>query len=847
MPKRALTPILGREDVIERVHAELESGARIVTLTGPPGIGKTRTARACMERRNRDERESWFCDLSLVDSESGLAFAVLSFLRGRFDGEHAADADVHTHVAEALEAIGPALLVLDNFEQIIEAASSIERWLSAAPKLSVIVTSRERLAIDGEVVIELAPLTCPPSDDADAIAQSPAAQLFLKRAKDAGGTHDDAKSVAAIVRRLEGIPLAIELAAARTRLMSLRDLADRLAAGSDVLARRGDSRHATLANAIAWSWGLLSKSEQVALARCSVFAGSFTLEAAEGVVGGPDATMLLAALRDKSLLHADADGRLSLYVSIRDYAAARLREIEPHGAHTRMMHARAFGHMARLFNEWRQMQGRTPNASVSATLRKEKQNLTAALATLHEAAHAQGEDVAALRADLACAAAQLHAMSGEACLAELTYALEHLSPASAAHRALLLVSRQSVFAALGRYEEALEDLRAIENDHDTPSELQHLARVYRGIQLRHYGFPREALVEHEAARVALEKTDSRRVLAMNEACMGRLLFDLGDFDGSRDFNGRAITFAETMGDSWLGALALANLAQLEQEIQNFPRAEELLVDALARLRDVGEIYEAIYSSACGDLFFEWEKFDVARRWYAEGARFFRGSFVTHRQAALAIASSAALEAHDGDHVRARALLDASHRIASRAKNRVVEAGVHLHGASVELLGTTDRARTIAKWTETLARYADARTDLGEVVATSFEARFALRIAQRTLRIATGASSSLPALVRIDRHGDWFEIERGARVDLRRRGALRRILLALVANRSQAHAGIKQIELAEIGWPGERVLADAAATRVRVAIATLRQLGLRSVLVTRDDGYALDSAARIEQV
>jgi len=186
---------------------------------------------------------------------------------------------------------------------------------------------------------------------------------------------------------------------------------------------------------------------------------------------------------------------------------------------------------------------------------------------------------------------------------------------------------------------------------------------------------------------------------------------------------------------------------------------------------------------------------------------------------------------------ARALLDAARRIASRASNRVVDAGVELHGASVELLAATgaERERAVDSWRAKIARYGDAGDPLGEVVATSFEARFALRVAQRTL--AAAGERRATRILRLDRGGAWFAVDGGPRVDLRRRGALRRILAALATRRDQ---GIKQAELAEIGWPGERVLVDAASTRVRVAIATLRQLGLRSLLITRDDGYALDA-------
>ena len=334
-----------------------------------------------------------------------------------------------------------------------------------------------------------------------------------------------------------------------------------------------------------------------------------------------------------------------------------------------------------------------------------------------------------------------------------------------------------------------------------------------------------------------------RVFAMNEACMGRLAFDLGDEASSREHNARAIAIGDRLNDTWLSALAIANLAQLEQERGDMGRAEELLATAVERLRNVAEVYEAVYSSACGDLFFEIGKYDLARKWYEEGGRFFRRTLMTHRHAALSWASAAALEAHDGDLPRATALLEEARRVAHRANNRVVSACVDLHGASVEVLGGDASAR--ARWNEAIARYADPNDPLGDVVATSFEARFALRMARRMLERSTGAPARKARSLRVERNGRWFEVD-GERIDLGRRGALRRILVALAQSRvTSPDRGLKQADLVAAGWPGERVLVDAAATRVRVAIATLRQLGLRSMLLTRDDGYVLDPAANVE--
>ncbi len=822
--RASLALLIGRDALLVRVTTALETG-RIVTLTGPPGIGKTRLAYACLERLAPSYKDnSWFCDLSNTKTEDELRFAVRTALQDRSLGEHLAGASAEARVIESLVEAGRALLVLDNFEQLVFAAKLICRMCEAAPELVVLVTSRERLAVEGEIVIELAPL-----EESDAV------QLFCKRASDAGGSiGDDPLALTRIARRLDGIPLALELAAARTRLISPRELADRLDAGQAVLTnapRRQEDRHATLASAIEWSWSLLPNTEQMALARCSVFAGGFTLQAAERVLGLA-AVELLSALRDKSLVHATADGRLALYLSIREFASSKLLALgDAHEART--CHAAAFGELARGFNESRNLQAEEPLAGLHASLGKEKENLVAALAFAREA------QMLGPCTELAVAIASLYALPSEQCLSELSLCLkDEVGPQK---RALVLITRQSVHGSLGHHDASLADLATLRAAPDVPGGFALLALVYEGIQLRYQGHAREAWQRHAEAARALEDSKLSRLRAMNTACMGRLQFDLGDLGASRLYNGQALALSDSLSDSWLGALALANLAQLEQEEQSFERSEELFKEALARLRVVGEIYEAIYSGACGDLFFEWGKLDVARRWYDESVRFFRG-LMSHRHASLAHASAAALEAMDGEHARARVLLATAERSASRAVNRVVDVGVALHSATVEIASSDEasRADVIASWQNKLLR-----EPWSEVIATSFDVRFALRMTKRAMaRFSTQPSVT----IRIASDGRWFDGGDGPRVELGRRGSLRRILHALAQQRLlHPDVGMKQAELVSAGWPGERVLVDAAATRVRVAIATLRQLGLRSVLLTRDDGYVLDASARILRV
>ncbi len=341
----ALTPLVGRADVLDRLATDIAAGLRLFTLVGPPGIGKTRVASAALERLGGPfvrRGGAWFCDLSDAKTESDLRFAVYSLVGARGAAAHLSQAEVLARLEDALVLAGPTLVVCDNFEQIAFAAPTVRRLCSVATKLVVIVTSRERLSVEGEVVIELPPLSCP--DDAPGShAVSDAVALFAARVREGGGVlGDDPLALAEIVRRLEGNPLAIELAAARMRVLSAKELAKRLEQGHDVLGgakRRDEGRHATVTSAIAWSWDLLGPEEKDALARCSVFAGGFTVAAAEALLGGGGID-LVSALRDKSLVHSTESGRLALYVSIRAFAARKLADLPEIERAARTAHAR---------------------------------------------------------------------------------------------------------------------------------------------------------------------------------------------------------------------------------------------------------------------------------------------------------------------------------------------------------------------------------------------------------------------------------------------------------------------------------------------------------------------------
>ncbi|WNV84528.1 BTAD domain-containing putative transcriptional regulator [Umezawaea sp. Da 62-37] len=312
-----LTSFTGRDRELARL-AELRD-ARLVTITGPGGIGKTRLA---VESARRD---AVFVDLAPLTDGDQVPWAVLGALGLRESG---AQGPVRRLVA----ALGRDLVVLDNCEHVVDAAAELVRTLLAeCPDLAVLATSREPLGLTGEALLPLAPLeVAPPGVAADHARGYPAVRLFADRAAAVRpGFAVDRDHVEAVVRicaALDGLPLAIELAAARLRQFTVEDVADRLVEhGPFRLLSRGDrtaaARHRTLTAVVEWSWDLLGPAERELAARFAVFTGGAPLAAVERVCGGTED--VLADLVDKSLVETDGV-RYRMLDTIRLFCADRL-------------------------------------------------------------------------------------------------------------------------------------------------------------------------------------------------------------------------------------------------------------------------------------------------------------------------------------------------------------------------------------------------------------------------------------------------------------------------------------------------------------------------------------------
>ena len=325
-----LTTYVGRERELREVAKELEN-ARVVTLVGVGGVGKTRLAReVAMTVLHRFPDGVWWVDLASVTGESAVLHRLAEVL-----GVSAQPGLPLEEVLRRTLARRRTLLVFDNCEHL-EAGAPVARMLAAGDGVSVLATSRRSLDIGGEVRYPVPPLGLPGAEDAGRSAPSDSERLFRARAGDVGLTGVAVEDVARICRRLDGLPLAIEMAAAHARALTPGQIADRLETGSpDVLSSHDldrAARHRSLDATIAWSRELLDPTERAVFERLSVFVGPFDLVAAEAVAGFPPVgrTQVLGAVEalvDASLLSATPEPhavRFRMLQTLRDYAARQL-------------------------------------------------------------------------------------------------------------------------------------------------------------------------------------------------------------------------------------------------------------------------------------------------------------------------------------------------------------------------------------------------------------------------------------------------------------------------------------------------------------------------------------------
>jgi predicted ATPase len=911
---RDATSLVGRAADIEAVETRLNEG-RVVTVLGTPGVGKTRLARVVARGLlPRFSGGVWCCDLSGARTAHDVLVAMARVLAIAL----AAGDDESTKLAGALAARGELLVLLDNVDQVAGAAAELVRaWLEQAPEAMFLVTSREPLRLDAELRYELGPL-----EAADAV------QLFVERARASssrvGTFEDDRTAVAQLVERLDRLPLAIELAAGRSDVLSVAQISERLDSRLELLrtdARERPAHHGTLRAALDWSWNLLGAEERTALAQCSVFRGGFAVDAAEGVLAlGNGATPVLdvvEALRRRSLLTASELGgsvRLGMYELIRTFAADQLeRTGQQQPAVER--HAR---HYVEQGESWAaRVEG--PDATAAKRwLSMERDNLLAAI----ERAAATHPQLSA-RASIALAPVMALQLAADQRIAILEAAVAAADrDGGDALRGRALLARAEARIDVARFDEGVQDAQAslrlatAGGDDELEALALHALAVVDRIQER----PEQGLRNLQAALAIHQRRGDRVRESTVLYKIGVLLHDRGELDGARRTLEEALAIAEKVADEhrqgmscsglgmiayalgrWSEALALYERAAQLHDRSGAPRWRAVAVANAAMSRDeLGRYDEAVagYEDArrtfreLGARSLEANVLGALALAHLEHERFVEAGFL-HRSA-LGIFRDMGNRLHEAIILMqmgyAECLLD---RFAE-AKLRLDEAlQLASEGHPLRPLGLGFRAVARAALGDASAGDDLAQAQKAPACATSPWKRAALDVlrgaveaglarsarrsgaaeaAHRAKAMAARATArslppetrpvvvriallllsrllgdqpepvatiSVPAL-RVAKDGRWFERVGQPRVELGRRGPPRRILKALAEQRGTAPgAGLDADAVLAAGWPDERMMSSAGAMRVRTAIRTLRDLGLRDLLLTHDDGYVLD--------
>ena len=603
------TPLVGRVGNLERLCAAISApDVRLLTLTGPGGVGKTRLALAAAAS---------FSATSSYD----VFFVALAAVR---------DAEVMWKtIAESLDAGGgepravtehlgdrQALLVLDNLEQLDGAAEVVAALLSAAPRVVVLATSRRPLHLQGEHELPVPPLEMPRDTGVPEVAGCEAAQLFVQQAgmvrPGFAVTPDNAADIAAICRRLDGLPLAIELAASRVKLLAPRALLTRLdhslgLSGADL---ERPSRQQTLRNTIAWSYDLLEPGIAGAFRRAGVFAGGCDLDAlaavtvADGDPAGSDPLDLVAVLLDVSLITvtegADGEPRAGMLETIREYALERLAEAgeEEQARRRHAEHYAAFAEQAA-----QQLNGREHLAWLDR-LEAEHDNLRAALSWSLETGAADGERVATgLR--LVQALGQFwfqhgHVPEGRRWLERAIDLAPDDTGAPLGRLAhwlgVLLDEQGELEAGLKFLERSLAIWRELGDRDQQARELNSLGITHRW--LGHLDTARSML--EESAAIAREiGSDYRLAGALTN--LGQAESEAGNLDRAAQVLREALTLDRKQGDTWGVVLDQQSLAVVSLRAGRIAEANELVsatFDYVATSGDTATLVSAIEQSAC---------------------------------------------------------------------------------------------------------------------------------------------------------------------------------------------------------------------------------------------------------
>ncbi len=865
---------VGRAGALQEISESFSSGARLVTILGTAGLGKTRLLRRFGAHALQQGESVWFCDLTPAQSFEDVLVAVARGLEIALTAGITA-VGASGQLGHAIAAQGPGLILLDNFERAAaHAQATVGRWLALAPAVRFLISSRQVLGLDEEVRYELDPLSL-----AEGVA------LFHDRARrvHAGALATDSPEIAKIVQHLDGNPLAIEMAAARTVVLSPAQILSRLADRFELLRTTRPPQpehHLTLESAIEWSFNALAPWEMSALGQCTVFAGAFSLRAAEAVVDvsafpdAPPVLDILHSLRDKSLLRRinKPDLELALFESIRAYADGRVRADCTAAAAFR--HAQFFVAAA---EPWASLAGGPDWQSALSHLSTALDDLTAIVhrvvvppslrlrAALAADTHLDKKGPLAARLNLLeVGAAALNGLADGPLEVRYRRALANacrnqgqLDPArSILLSALDVVRKWGDLALESRILGELAEVDFEQSKFEVARLLQHESLV-----IARQSGDRAALAQAlcqplidgqmsllEETRLVSEVDDVHiRIRLLANLGLRGLLY--GTYEQAFAHYHQGCALAQRIGDAGRELTVGAPLALLEQALGHCDAADTIYLRLLTLVLDTGNRrLEGMMSTFMGVLRCAQERWSEAQgplekgiviceqvgELWAEGvglgclgALFAVQNRLNDAERALALARSRSLLIEQSSFVnRLPDLLD--------IYERIVDLG---RAQRAEEQGDLQTAASLRKKVQQYAENLQSDTKLPQWNWVPISA------VKHVLNSALRHAAAVPqpsAVLEVSSRCGWFKLTKGQRVSLSTRGAARRILASLVEARLH-HPGqpVQNGQLIAAGWPQERILTAAANNRLRNAIAGLRSLGLKNILRRMDQGYLLD--------
>ncbi|MGC9346518.1 MAG: AfsR/SARP family transcriptional regulator [Anaerolineae bacterium] len=599
------TAFVGRENELAELYdLLLLPECRLVTLTGPGGIGKTRLAiQAAYEQIGAFPDGVIFVALAPVTRAESMVLAIAEALGATFYPQSSI-----SPIKQLLTYVGQkrTLLVLDNLEHLLEWVELLVQILEGTPNTKLLVTSRERLNVRGEWILELRGLPYPSEitpgngspDTADA-ASFDAPLLFIEAAQRIGADFepdaDELAAIARICRLVEGMPLGIELAAAWTKMLSCAEIAEEVETSLDFLTmtlRDLPERHQSLRAVFARSWGLLSEVERRSFRALAVFRGGFTREAAQ-IVAGADLSVL-SSLMDKSLLRRTVEGRYEILEVLRQYAEEQLLAIQGETEAVRRQHALYYLRLLQRL-EGALKGGLCRSAAMDQrtaldTLQRELDNIRSGWYWAAEAGEFEAIESATMSLALFCEM-RGRFREGVAMFRGAENALRAQAGDMRTELLGLLLAMQGQF--LCRYGHIREGCAILERAHDllaagperASRALVQILSAYIGVALS----PEEKQKRLESSLRTYQKLDDAWGIALSREVLGELMTQTRNYAPAESLLKESLALRRSMGDVWGTAMTLHALGGNEASQEKMPEALRYLKESIALREQIGDI------------------------------------------------------------------------------------------------------------------------------------------------------------------------------------------------------------------------------------------------------------------